>query len=206
MLLPIDFLYSCHSSPVRWSWRPHSRRRCCRRLRSLRRVSPPHPLHAMSMPCPVKSKSRHGRRALLPHSSCAAHIGTRSPSTSPQTTTAQEPLSRWRSNSTAPFQGRRINRLSPPASNTAHVAAAELESALQCTMCPAPASGRFLRTPTRELLARAPRPGPPPTAPQGPHMPPARFNPSGHAVCTPVTVLCVFPARPSRTARSALGP
>ena len=44
------------------------------------------------MPCPGKSKSRHGRLALLPHSSCAAHTGTRSPSTSPQTTAVQAPL------------------------------------------------------------------------------------------------------------------
>jgi len=56
----------------------------------------------------------------------------------------------------------------------------------QCTIRPAPASGRFLRTPTRKPLARAPRPGPPPAAPQSPQMPLARFSPS--SVCTPVPI------------------
>ena len=54
------------------------------------------------MPCQGRSKSRHSRLALLPHSSCAVHSGR----------------SIWRSNHTAPFQGQRMNRPSPPASTT----------------------------------------------------------------------------------------
>jgi len=72
------------------------------------------------------------------------------------------------------------NRPSPPASTPRHVAAAALAApgragprraapgrdaagprAHPSTMCPAPASGRYHRTPTRDPLARAPRPGPP---------------------------------------------
>jgi len=93
--LPLEHtLQRCTAPPPRVN---HSREQLAREPRS----GPPAPRstrcgcrhrRAHSMPCPGKSKSRHGRRALLPHSSCAAHIGTRSPSTSPQTTTALAPL------------------------------------------------------------------------------------------------------------------
>ena len=71
---------------------------------------------------------------------------------------------------------REHSRPSPPASTPLHVAAAALAAraalaapgrdaagptARPSTMCPAPASGRFHRTPARDPLARAPRPGPP---------------------------------------------
>ena len=121
------------------------------------------------MPCPGKSKSRHGRLALLPLSSCATHTGhAQSFHVAPNDDRAGTLVVASDGAQTTPRPSR-VDGWTVRAAPPRHVAAAALATPGRdaadprvhpSTMCPIPASGRFHRTPTREPHARAPRPGP----------------------------------------------